>query len=381
MSKLQEKFVVQLLLGYVFIASGIIVNILQLFVLPLWFIGQRNLYRSCISNLTWMHWTVIPAIAQWWSGIDVHLYLGPQELAHFGKEKAIVVMNHKGELDWVISWICSDHFRVLQNCKCMVKSILRFVPIIGWAFWFNEFVFLKRSLEKDRITLQKSFKRLCQSAHNFWMLIFCEGTRFTDAKHAKSVAFAKERGLPPLKYHLLPRTKGFHITMNGLKETVDAVYDVTVVFRSDDDPTLHDLVKAKPCVADVACRRIPLKDIPDDEQGAADFLHQLYREKDAAVVYHKEHGEFPSNGKGMEQENLKDFSKHTRILLPKNKTNLYLLIMWAIVTIVPLINVVYGVLATATLWSITLLFTGVAIVTGVFYLLISAGKPQSNYGS
>ena len=64
-----------------------------------------------------------------------------------------------------------------------------------------------------------------------------------------------------------------------VSDSVYAVYDVTVVFRSDDDPTLHDLVKAKPCVADVACRRIPLKDIPDDEQGAADFLHQLYREK------------------------------------------------------------------------------------------------------
>ena len=45
--------------------------------------------------------------------------------------------------------------------------------------------------------------------------------------------------------------------------------------------------------------------------------------QDAAVIYHKEHGEFPYNGKGMEQENLKDFSKHTRLLLPKNKTYVF----------------------------------------------------------
>ena len=61
--------------------------------------------------------------------------------------------------------------------------------------------------------------------------------------------------------------------------SVKAVYDVTVVFRTDEDPTLHDLVKAKSCIADVACRRIPIKEIPDGEKEASDFLHQLYREK------------------------------------------------------------------------------------------------------
>ena len=37
----------------------------------------------------------------------------------------------------------------------------------------------------------------------------CEGTRFTDEKHAASMEIAKSKGLPLLKHHLLPRTKGF----------------------------------------------------------------------------------------------------------------------------------------------------------------------------
>jgi len=49
------------------------------------------------------------------------------------------------------------------------------------------------------------------------LLLFCEGTRFTESKHAASVEIAKKKGLPPLKHHLLPRTKGFVHSVHGLK--------------------------------------------------------------------------------------------------------------------------------------------------------------------
>jgi len=39
--------------------------------------------------------------------------------------------------------------------------------------------------------------------------IFCEGTRYTVEKHKIAIAYAKEKGLPELKHHLAPRTKGF----------------------------------------------------------------------------------------------------------------------------------------------------------------------------
>ena len=49
------------------------------------------------------------------------------------------------------------------------------------------------------------------------LLLFCEGTRFTADKHKTSMAVAKEKGLPLLKHHLLPRTRGFVHSMHGLK--------------------------------------------------------------------------------------------------------------------------------------------------------------------
>jgi lysophosphatidic acid acyltransferase/lysophosphatidylinositol acyltransferase len=45
--------------------------------------------------------------------------------------------------------------------------------------------------------------------------MFCEGTRFTKSKHETGIKIAKEKGLPILKHHLLPRTKGFSLLARG----------------------------------------------------------------------------------------------------------------------------------------------------------------------
>lgn len=45
----------------------------------------------------------------------------------------------------------------------------------------------------------------------------CEGTRFTKEKYEASMQVAKEKGLPILKHHLLPRTKGFTLLASQIR--------------------------------------------------------------------------------------------------------------------------------------------------------------------
>lgn len=45
--------------------------------------------------------------------------------------------------------------------------------------------------------------------------MFCEGTRFTKEKHEESMKVARQKGLPELKHHFLPRTKGFSLLARG----------------------------------------------------------------------------------------------------------------------------------------------------------------------
>jgi lysophosphatidic acid acyltransferase / lysophosphatidylinositol acyltransferase len=63
------------------------------------------------------------------------------------------------------------------------------------------------------------------------LLLFAEGTRFSDQKHAASMKFAKEKGLPLLKHHLVPRTRGFTSSIPHLKEKVGAIYDTQLAFK------------------------------------------------------------------------------------------------------------------------------------------------------
>jgi lysophosphatidic acid acyltransferase/lysophosphatidylinositol acyltransferase len=43
----------------------------------------------------------------------------------------------------------------------------------------------------------------------------CEGTRFTEKKRLESMKYAQEKHLPELKYHILPRTRGFTLILQG----------------------------------------------------------------------------------------------------------------------------------------------------------------------
>ena len=51
----------------------------------------------------------------------------------------------------------------------------------------------------------------------FQLVLLCEGKRFTEEKHKVCLKVAKEKGLPHLKHHLLPRPKGFTVSLQALK--------------------------------------------------------------------------------------------------------------------------------------------------------------------
>jgi len=125
------------------------------------------------------------------------------------------------------------------------------VPVIGWMWYFLEIVFCQRKWEEDRSMVAQSLQRLWDYPENYWVgcrivieinislkswfkylrylqqcntvfywhkfLLFCEGTRFTPKKHQISMQVAESKGLPKLKYHLLPRTKGFWVTVQNLR--------------------------------------------------------------------------------------------------------------------------------------------------------------------
>ena len=52
-----------------------------------------------------------------------------------------------------------DYTYVLQNSKVYAKDTLRFVPIIGWTWYFTETIFVARDWKKDSSTIPECIAR------------------------------------------------------------------------------------------------------------------------------------------------------------------------------------------------------------------------------
>ena len=127
-------------------------------------------------------------------------------------------MNHKYDIDWLAGWILCQRLGIMPGSKIIGKQSLQFLPIIGWCWHFTESIFIRRVWESDQKTLVNDLRKVLADYpknHFFNFLLFCEGTRFTEKKRLASMKFAKEKGLPELKHHILPRTKGFTLLMQG----------------------------------------------------------------------------------------------------------------------------------------------------------------------
>ncbi|XP_051817024.1 1-acyl-sn-glycerol-3-phosphate acyltransferase gamma-like [Antechinus flavipes] len=280
--------------GLVFICSGLVVNCLQLASLVFWPLS-RKFYRKVNSLLGYsLHCHLVTLLA-WWSGSECTLFTKRDSLGKIGKETAIVIFNHTFEIDLFCLWILYDRYGILGTFKVMAKKELLWVPVIGWTTYFMESVFCERKWEQDQVGLVKSLSRLADFPEPFGFAVFCEGTRFTQEKHRVSMEVARAKGLPRLKYHLLPRTKGFAVAVRCLRGRASAVYDVTLNFRGRRYPTLLGLIRREKYEADMCFRRIPLEEIPLEEQEIAPWLHRLYQEKDALQEFYNQRGTFPGD--------------------------------------------------------------------------------------
>jgi lysophosphatidic acid acyltransferase/lysophosphatidylinositol acyltransferase len=100
----KQSFPVQFTFLYIFLASGLTVNFLQLLSCVVWPFS-KSLYRIINRNLAYLMWSNITFSAQHWAQCECDLYLNPADLKYVNKEHAICIMNHKYDIDWLMGWI------------------------------------------------------------------------------------------------------------------------------------------------------------------------------------------------------------------------------------------------------------------------------------
>jgi hypothetical protein len=129
-------------------------------------------------------------------------------------EKSTILSNHKAMYDILaILYVSSFFNRVIGFC---LKKQIAYVPGVGWWCKRMKFPTLNRNIS--------DLKTLESTKVPFPIVIYPEGTRYSDEKYKESYQFAKKNDYPISKYAQLPKYKG------AFALPKDIVYQMTLVY-------------------------------------------------------------------------------------------------------------------------------------------------------
>jgi 1-acyl-sn-glycerol-3-phosphate acyltransferase len=234
---------------------------------------------------TWWGWCVDGARV--FNG--TRIVLSGEDLPH--DENAIVVSNHQQMPDITALMALAKSKGRLGDLKFFVKHALKWTPGLGWGMQFLNCPFLKRDWAADRDKIDATFETLVHERIPMWLVSFVEGTRATESKIRASAEWAVERGLDTTQHVLLPRTKGFVASIEGLGEHLHAVYDVTIGYV-DGVPTLWQYITGRVKEIHVHVRRFPVDELPKLEAELKQWLLDRFYEKDALLEAYYRTGSF-----------------------------------------------------------------------------------------
>lgn len=191
----------------------------------------------------------------------------------------LVIANHQSWVDIVaIQHVLN---RRVPFLRFFLKNELRYVPFLGLAWKALDFPFMKRYSkeflakhpEKRGEDLAET-KRACDklAGRPISILNFLEGTRFTEAKHAKSGRV--------LKHLLPPKTGGIAFVIEAMGEQFDSILDITVHYPGGAG-SLWDLFSGRIDEIRVWVNRIP---IPREMLGGNYFGDDVFRERMQAWI-------------------------------------------------------------------------------------------------
>jgi 1-acyl-sn-glycerol-3-phosphate acyltransferase len=261
------------------------IQCLSILVLPFSAPLCRRINRWCARSI-WGLWVVL---AERMNNIDVRL---SGDALPRG-ENAIVICNHQSMTDVMalicVAWRCGR----ISDVKWFVKDIIKFVPGVGWGMWFLDCVFVKRDWMRDKASIERTFSKYIDNDIPLFLISFLEGTRKTPDKWAESQAFAHERGLYVPQHTMVPRTKGFAATVQGLRTHVDAVYDITIGYPDGDPPSPFSCYAARVDRLEMRLQRHPIDTLPEGADALADWAQARFREKDEHLAQFATTGRFP----------------------------------------------------------------------------------------
>ena len=179
--------------------------------------------------------------------------------------RMLVISNHRSWFDILaLQTVIVPHGPII---KFLIKKELIYVPVVGWICMALNFPRLTRGKqpggrEKDFDSVTNAVMELDSAP--FALLNFIEGTRFTEAKRAKSES--------RYRYLLNPKTGGLRIMLDNLPDS--DIVDVTLIYPKDFN--FWECLSGRLQQLDVHISCSKTRDIDDIKQ----WINQRWDEKD-----------------------------------------------------------------------------------------------------
>ncbi|MBS3960166.1 MAG: acyltransferase [Xanthomonadaceae bacterium] len=200
----------------------------------------------------------------------------------------LVLSNHQSWVD--IPVLQKVLNRRIPFQRFFLKDSLKWVPVLGLAWWALDFPFMKRAsksqIEKRPELARRDLETARRACARFReipvsVMNFVEGTRATAAKLSQS----------SYRHLLKPRSGGVAQVVNSMGELLDGILDVTIVYPQG-RPSVLDLLGGRVREIRVDLRLLPVPaellggDYENDRAYRARFqqwLNGVWAEKDARI--------------------------------------------------------------------------------------------------
>lgn len=204
----------------------------------------------------------------------------------------LCLSNHCSDVDWLIGLALLSRLGAPfpGNVKAIVKASLGRVPLFGWILRFAEFLFLTRNWAADRERFFRSLNSLCaysRDCGSVCLVLFPEGTRLSAASLVYSQTFAREKGYPIFNQVLTPRFKAFTAVVPTLRDTLDGILDLTLMFEGSTPNMSTVLTGNATTICHIHTSYHPMGQVPEGEEKLEEWLLTRWREKDARMAAFK----------------------------------------------------------------------------------------------
>ncbi|CAF1238127.1 unnamed protein product [Rotaria magnacalcarata] len=236
-----------------------------------YFFCPHYMYRIFDDYLYSLYQKSVLFFFEHWVNTKIYFHGDYQEVIK-RKENVLFISNHQSSVDWIVANMLAVRQDSLGHIRYILKNDLKWIPLYGFYFQQHGCIYVHRNDKGDLERVEKGIQQIKSDGLPIWLVIFPEGTRYNPVNNQDAIErsrqFAKQKGIPPFDNVLYPRTGATVAAINALKDKLNAVYDVTVMYSSTYDTNRRIRLAAASMTEYLQCQtkelHIHIKRIPID---------------------------------------------------------------------------------------------------------------------